>query len=74
MLLAVGAIRLALFEMSAREELFDAITMGWQLGRKSQKLFGVRWDLLWDIPIEDVRRSLDVTAVELTNGEVSLAA
>lgn len=36
----------------------DAIARGWQLGRSARPLFGVRWDELWESPLDEVRRSL----------------
>ena len=62
LLLTVGAARVALFEMSARENVMDAVARGWTLGKRSKKLFGQRWDLLWDKPLADVRTDLGLAA------------
>jgi ubiquinone biosynthesis protein Coq4 len=61
MLMGMGFLNTALYSMDDRERRFDAIAKGWEMGRRSQPLFGVRWDRLWSTPMDEVRRSLGVT-------------
>jgi ubiquinone biosynthesis protein Coq4 len=60
MLLAMGFLNTALYEMGDRERRFDAIARGWEMGRRARPLFGTRWDELWTTPVDEVRRSLGV--------------
>jgi len=59
-LVAVGVLRLAAYEMSARDGVMDAIVHGWQMGRRAKMLFGVHWDELWAVPLDEVRVMLGV--------------
>ena len=60
MLLAMGFLNTAIYTMNEREARFDAISRGWEMGRRARPLFGTRWDALWTTPIDEVRRSLGV--------------
>jgi ubiquinone biosynthesis protein Coq4 len=60
MLLAMGFLNTAIYSMHEREARFDAISRGWEMGRRARPLFGTRWDALWTTPIDEVRRSLGV--------------
>lgn len=62
MLVAVGCLRVAIFDFESTTPLFDQIASGYGLGKRASPLFGVKWDELWDVPLEDVRRALGVTA------------
>jgi ubiquinone biosynthesis protein Coq4 len=62
MLLAMGFLNTALYSMDDRERRFDAISRGWEMGRRARPLFGVPWGELWSTPIDEVRRSLGVVA------------
>lgn len=57
-ILASGFLNTLLFNHDQRERRMDEIARGWQLGRKSRQLFGVRWDKLWSTPLVEVRRAL----------------
>lgn len=63
-LLAMGLLNTALYSMDDREARLDAIARGWEMGRRAKPLFGVRWDRLWNAPVEEVRRTLGVVAYE----------
>ena len=54
-LIAVGFLNAAFFTPSDRERRFQAVVDGWQMGKRAQPLFGVRWDDLWGRPIDEVR-------------------
>lgn len=60
-LLAVGCLRLAAFEMESRDALMNEIVRGWQMGKRARPLFGVRWNELWTLSLEQVREQLGVT-------------
>ena len=62
MLLAMGFLNTAMYAMDDRERRLDAIARGWEMGRRARPLFGVRWDLLWEKPVDEVRTSLGVKA------------
>ena len=55
LLLAVGLIRSGIYRHDALVPYMDAITHGYQMGKRAKTLFGVHWDELWSVPLEDVR-------------------
>jgi ubiquinone biosynthesis protein COQ4 len=62
-LLAMGLLNTAIFAMGERERRFEAITRGWQMGKRARQLFGVPWDELWARPIGEVREMLAIVPV-----------
>lgn len=73
-LLAVGALRLAAYDMESREGVMDSIVRGWTLGKKARPLFGVRWDELWSTPLAVVRAELGLVPDEAPSALASRAA
>jgi ubiquinone biosynthesis protein COQ4 len=63
MLLAMGLLNTAIYAMGERERRLEAITRGWQMGKRARTLFGVRWDEHWNRPIDDVRKLLGIDPV-----------
>jgi ubiquinone biosynthesis protein COQ4 len=59
-LIAMGFLNAVLFARSDRERRFQAVVDGWQMGKRAESLFGVRWDELWARPIDEVRALLGV--------------
>ena len=59
-LIAMGFLNAVLFAPSDRERRFQAVVDGWQMGKRAESLFGVRWDELWARPIDEVRALLGV--------------
>jgi ubiquinone biosynthesis protein Coq4 len=41
-------------------EVFEAFTAGYQAGRRTRPLFGVDWEALWSVPIEEVRERFEI--------------
>ena len=46
----------------------DALVAGYQMGKSSRPLFGVRWDQMWTMPLAEVRREFGLNP-EQTLGE-----
>jgi ubiquinone biosynthesis protein COQ4 len=42
---------------------FDAVTEGWTLGNKAKPLFAMRWEEMWDRPLIQIRRELNLPEV-----------
>jgi ubiquinone biosynthesis protein Coq4 len=59
-LVAGGLLNALLFHFEEKDARMDAITRGWTLGKRAKPFFGVRWDELWPLPLDDVRRDLGV--------------
>lgn len=66
--LAAGIINIALFSPDNRVSRMNEIVRGWQMGRKAKPFFGIQWNKMWDLPITQVRKDLNV---ELVPGPVS---
>lgn len=59
-LLAGGILNTIFYKFDERDERMQAIVLGWQMGKKARPLFGVRWNKLWNRPLQDVRKELMV--------------
>lgn len=60
LLIGFGFLYAILREPERIDELMRAIHQGWQIGKAARKLLGVKWEELWELPIDDVRRMLRV--------------
>jgi ubiquinone biosynthesis protein COQ4 len=68
LLIAMGFLNSAIYAQGDRERRFQAVADGWEMGKRAESLFGVRWNELWDRPVDEVRALLGVKprAVELS--------
>lgn len=60
LLLGFGFLYTILREPERIDELMRAIHLGWAAGQQADKLMGVKWEELWEVPLEDIRRNLRV--------------
>lgn len=65
-LIAMGFLNAAIFSLDDRERRFQAVVDGWEMGRRAERLFGVRWNELWDRPIDEVRVLFGVKPTTVT--------
>ena len=65
----LSMIRLLLtgfFEMKTSQELiscFDAICLGWRIGRQARPVFGFPWHEHWSTPLAELRSQLSINIV-----------
>jgi len=64
LLLAVGFLRMALYEIENGQKLMEEVARGFAMGRQARTFFGVHWDELWSLPLAEVRRRLNVQVDE----------
>jgi ubiquinone biosynthesis protein Coq4 len=50
-MLAKNLLKAAVEDLDLAEQLIDALTEGWRMGKQAQPLFGMPWNTLWDIPL-----------------------
>lgn len=74
LLLAVGFMRVALYSVEAGPEMMTSVARGWRLGTEAKALFGVHWDEMWNLPIDDVRRRLNVDVQDVAVSGVNAIA
>ena len=60
LLIGFGFLYAILREPERIEELMSAIQLGWTIGARARKLMGVRWEELWELPLDEVRAQLGV--------------
>lgn len=60
MLIAIVFINTLIYGFEDRAARMDSIVRGWTLGRTAGSLIGVRWNDLWEVPLDDVRAQLGV--------------
>jgi len=59
-MLAKNLFKTAVEELDLTEQLMDALTEGWRLGKQAHSLFGVQWNTLWDIPLIELQAKWNV--------------
>jgi len=59
-MLAKNLLKTAVEELDLAEQLMDALTEGWRLGKQAHLLFGVQWNTLWDIPLIELQDKWNV--------------
>jgi ubiquinone biosynthesis protein COQ4 len=59
-LLAKNLLKAVVYDVEASDRYMDAITQGWVMAKQAKPLFGIRWNTLWEKPLEDVRTSLNI--------------
>jgi ubiquinone biosynthesis protein COQ4 len=42
------------------EKYFEAVSEGWALGKAAKPLFAMKWEYLWDRPLVEIRRELNL--------------
>jgi ubiquinone biosynthesis protein Coq4 len=62
-LLTLGHLRLYMDGLEAVDPMMDAITRGWQMGKRARPLFGIDWRPHLSRPIHEVRDELGVDAI-----------
>ncbi|RKH34079.1 hypothetical protein D7Y13_14090 [Corallococcus praedator] len=63
-LVSVGFLHTLFYRLNEGQALVSEVARGWLLGKRSRPLFGVDWNELWSVPLDEVRRQfhLDVDA------------
>lgn len=62
-LLAKNLLKAVVYEIELASKYMDGMTQGWTMAQKAKPLFGVRWNTLWETPLQDVRNSLNIILV-----------
>jgi len=73
LLLAVGFLRVSLFEIEQGRNLMDGVVKGYEMGKRATPFFGVHWDDLWAVPLDEVRRRLGVEALSADEAAAAVA-
>ncbi len=60
MLLAFGLIKCTIKMPARLPELMQEIVKGWSMGLRAKNLFGIKWEELWEMPVEDIRKLVGV--------------
>lgn len=59
-MLAKNMLKTAIDAVELTEERLDAISCGWRMGKQARPLFGVQWNTLWDMPLEQLRIEFNI--------------
>jgi ubiquinone biosynthesis protein COQ4 len=62
-LLAKNLLKAVAYDIEISTQYMEALTRGWNMGRKAKPLFGVNWNNLWTTSIQEVRFSLNLLDV-----------
>lgn len=60
-LLAKNLLKTAMDEIYLCDQIMDALSRGWRMGKQAKPLFGIRWNTLWETPLQELRNSLEIT-------------
>jgi ubiquinone biosynthesis protein COQ4 len=55
-------------------EFMEAVVAGYEMGKRSEPLFGVDWSALWALPLGDVRARFGITGERLIGEGIRAAA
>jgi ubiquinone biosynthesis protein COQ4 len=59
-LLTKNLLKAAIYDIEVADRYMTALATGWTMGKAAQPLFGVDWIALWEMPISQVRSSLNI--------------
>jgi ubiquinone biosynthesis protein Coq4 len=72
-LLGLAALGTALRRRSF-QEFMDAVTAGYEMGRRAEPLFGVDWPPLWDVPLSEIRARFGIAGTRVVGEGIRAAA
>jgi ubiquinone biosynthesis protein COQ4 len=64
-LLTKNLLKASIYNIEAADGYMTALTSGWIMGKAAQPLFGVDWISMWELPLDRVRASLNITVAEM---------
>ena len=64
-LLTKNLLKASIYNIEAADGYMTALTTGWIMGKAAQPLFGVNWISMWELPLDRVRASLDITVADV---------
>jgi ubiquinone biosynthesis protein COQ4 len=59
-LLAKNLLKSVVYDIEVSTQYMDAISQGWLMAKQAKPLFGIEWNQLWETPLDDVRKSLNI--------------
>jgi ubiquinone biosynthesis protein COQ4 len=62
-LVAAASLYAALFDLVLCRKALAGVVEGWHKGQHAKPLFAVRWEHMWDRPLNDICRELDVVPI-----------
>jgi ubiquinone biosynthesis protein Coq4 len=60
-MLAKNLLKTAIDAIEQADRRMDALTRGWMMGKQAHPLFGIRWNTLWEMPLEQLRTELNIS-------------
>lgn len=59
-LIAKNLLKSTVGDIELSTQYMDAITTGWLMAKQAKPLFGIKWNQLWEHPLEEVRADLNI--------------
>jgi ubiquinone biosynthesis protein Coq4 len=72
-LLGLAALSTA-FRRRPFREFMDALSAGYEMGKRAEPLFGVDWSAFWDVPLRDVRTRFGLAGARVVGEGIRAAA
>ncbi|GFE67961.1 Coq4 family protein [Chroococcus sp. FPU101] len=57
-MLAKNFLKTAIHDIDQADQRLDALTQGWIMGKQAKCLVGIKWNTLWEMPLEQLRTEL----------------
>lgn len=64
-IMSAGLLGALLFDRDDGERRMEAITRGWQLGKRARPLFGADWESMFTWPLDQVRARFGIAAADI---------
>jgi ubiquinone biosynthesis protein COQ4 len=61
-MLAKNLLKAAVEDLNLAEQLMDALTQGWLIGKQAQPIFGMQWNTLWDTPLIQLQAKWNISS------------
>lgn len=59
-LITKNLLKATVYDIEVSGQYMDAIAKGWLMGKETKPLFGIRWNELWEKPLQKVRDNLKI--------------
>lgn len=72
-ILSIGLVQTLFKGFADRQARFEQISRGWRMGRRALPLIGLDWAALWNVPLAELQRQLQIESVEEPTAAVAQA-
>jgi ubiquinone biosynthesis protein COQ4 len=60
-MLAKNLMKATVDDLALAEQLMDALTEGWLMGKRAKPIFGLQWQTLWQVPVKQLQAEWNIS-------------